>query len=168
MALYAYALVKRRNRTRLLPPLSLVGSIIHGTLERIVEIADAEGIRDCVYVLGQVSDEDLFNLFNDSRILVCPSEAEGFGLPIVEAMQSALPVVASNCGALPEIGSSAAIYVDPDDVSQLASAIEEALWNVSKRETMIQAGFLRGADFDWGKTADKTIEVWRGVCKSNL
>lgn len=166
--LYAYALVKKRNRTRSLPPLSLVGSIIHGTLERIIEIVDAEGIRDCVYILGQVSDDDLFNLFNDSRLLVCPSEAEGFGLPIVEAMQSALPVVASNRGALPEIGSSAAIYADPDDISQLADAIEEALWNDSRREKMIQAGLVRGAEFDWGKTADKTIEVWKSVCKPEV
>jgi glycosyltransferase involved in cell wall biosynthesis len=91
---------------------------------------------------------------------VLPSLYEGFGLPILEAMASGVPVVTSRGGALEEVAGDAAILVDPLDVEAIAAAIERALDDTSLRETLVQKGLARAAQFSWERTAKATLRVY--------
>ena len=74
--------------------------------------------------LGFVSDEDLMTLYRCARVAVAPSSYEGFGLPLLEAMQLGTPVIAARASSLPEVGGDAAVYVEPDDDAALATEIQ--------------------------------------------
>jgi glycosyltransferase involved in cell wall biosynthesis len=126
------------------------------TLERI----KAEpGVR---YV-GHVDGADLAALYKSAAVLAFPSLYEGFGLPLVEAMAYGVPCVVSNVGALPEVANGAAILVDPEDVSSIASGLERLLADAPLREKLAAAGRRRAADFTWERAADATREILRRI-----
>lgn len=146
-----------------LPELCFVGKDPKGMVARLEEIAREERVADRVHFRGRLSDEALLELYASSRLLVMPSEVEGFGLPIVEAMQAGLPVVTSTHSCLPEIAGGAAICVDPDDREAFAGAMRRALLEPELRASMIERGHARGAAFDWQRTASETIEVLASI-----
>lgn len=148
-----------------LPHLCFVGKDPKGALARLEQIAVEERVADRVHFRGRLSDEALLELIASSRLLVMPSEVEGFGLPIVEAMQAGLPVVTSTHSCLPEIAGSAALCVDPDDREAFAAAMRRALLEPELRARMIERGFERGAAFSWERTARETIEVLSRIAR---
>jgi glycosyltransferase involved in cell wall biosynthesis len=114
--------------------------------------------QDGVRTLGRVSDQELARLYRGARCLAYPSLAEGFGIPIVEAMASGTPVVTSRGGATEELAGRAAVLVDPLDVASIAAGLEEA---TARREELVRAGLERARAFTWGETAHRTAEVYR-------
>jgi len=76
---------------------------------------------------GRVSGSDLAALYRRARALIYPSLAEGFGLPVAEAMACGTPVVTSDCSSLPEVAGDAALLVDPEDTGAIATAVERIL-----------------------------------------
>lgn len=163
-AVRAYGYLKRQWPDGPLPGLFFVGRDPAGVGGELRELARSEGVEDTVHFMGCLSDESLLELYDSSRLLVFPSEVEGFGLPAVEAMQAGLPVVVSIHGSLPEIVGSAGICVDPDDVAAFAGAMQEALLDGKVRRRMINEGYLRGASFDWQRTAEHTM----GLLKASV
>jgi glycosyltransferase involved in cell wall biosynthesis len=113
---------------------------------------------DGVRTLGRVSDEKLARLYRGARCLAYPSLAEGFGIPIVEAMASGTPVVTSRGGATEEVAGGAAALVDPLDVVSIAAGIEEAS---ACRDELVTAGLERARAFSWVETARRTVAVYR-------
>jgi glycosyltransferase involved in cell wall biosynthesis len=111
-----------------------------------------------VRLLGRVSDEELARLYRGARCLAYPSLAEGFGIPIVEAMASGTPVVTSRGRATEETAGGAAVLVDPLDVASIAAGIEEA---TSRRDELVRAGLERASGFTWAETARRTVDVYR-------
>lgn len=112
-----------------------------------------------VRYLDFVSDDDLAVLYAGATLFCYPSLYEGFGLPILEAMQSEVPVLCSNASSLPEVGGDAVAYVDPLSVSDIASGMAEALQDTDRRHRLASAGRKRAELFSWGKTARQTIGV---------
>ncbi len=98
-------------------------------------------------------------LYRSAEVFVYPSLAEGFGLPVVEAMACALPVVCSDTAALTEVGGDAALYAPAADVGALALAIERALEDPAERRRLREAGPRRAALFSWKTTVEQTAEV---------
>ena len=96
-------------------------------------------------------------------MLVFPSFAEGFGLPLLEAMACGLPAAVSGCSALPEVGRDAAAYFDPAHHDQMAAVIGGLLRDEAKRADMREKGLRRARDFEWKKTAAATLEFYRTV-----
>lgn len=113
-----------------------------------------------VKLLGFVPTEDLVVLYNLATIFVYPSVYEGFGLPILEAMQSGCPVIISHDGSVPEVGGDAAYYFDGNKTESLEEAITKVLKSKTLQKELSQKGLEQAQNFSWRKTAEKTIEAY--------
>jgi glycosyltransferase involved in cell wall biosynthesis len=113
-----------------------------------------------VRLLGWVSEDDLEALYLGARCFVFPSLAEGFGLPVLEAMERGLPVACSNASSLPEVAGDAARYFDPFDVMDMRRAIAEVLADDSLRSRLAAAGRSRALLFSWERAAAETVAVY--------
>lgn len=128
------------------------------------------GVAERLRFLGWVSDEDLEGLYAAATCFAFPSLAEGFGLPVLEAMQRGVPVACSNAGPLPEIAGDAARYFDPLDVAEMTNALADLLRNERLREQLGGAGRRRAGSFTWERTARETAEsyerAWAGSARA--
>ncbi len=116
-----------------------------------------------VCLTGYVPDQLLPGLYAGSLGFVYPSLAEGFGLPPLEAMACGVPVLASRTTALPEVCSSAALYFDPTNVSDLSQAIRLLVGDRDMRQELSFLGRKRAACFTWERTAHQTLSVLRSI-----
>lgn len=130
------------------------------------------GVADRIRFLGWVSDEDLEGLYAAATCFAFPSLAEGFGLPVLEAMQRGVPVACSAAGPLPEIAGDAVRYFDPLDVPGIALALSDLLRSDRLREKLAEGGRERARGFTWERTARGTIEsyerAWAGSARSSV
>jgi len=131
--------------------------------DRVREAARESGVADRIQFFGFVSDEDLLQLYNACDLFVFPSFYEGFGLPALEAMACGRAVVCANTTALPEVVDGAAIVFDPYVVDEMVRAIADLLLDSQLRARMERLGLQRAAHFSWQKTAEGTLNVFRGV-----
>lgn len=113
--------------------------------------------------LGYVPKEDLACLYNLAEVFVYPSFYEGFGLPPLEAMACGTPVIVSNTSAMPEVCGDGAIYVNPDDMSQLTQAILTLLEDMDMRKRLAKQGENRAAMFSWDKAAESHINLFQKI-----
>jgi glycosyltransferase involved in cell wall biosynthesis len=128
-----------------------------------VALAAAAGLApDRVRLLGRVSDPDLAVLLARATALVVPSRAEGFGLPLLEAMAVGTPVVTSDAPALVEVGGGAA-RVSALDPSALARALAEVARDEALRARMAAAGRVRAGAYSWDSAAQRLWTAARGV-----
>jgi len=121
------------------------------------------GLKDVVRFIGPVQDADLPALYGGAEVFVFPSQYEGFGFPVLEAMACGAPVVCSNRSSLPEIAGDAALLCDPTDVEALAHALEQVLGDLDLRNTLRARSLNRAAQFSWEQTAQQTLEAYRSV-----
>lgn len=119
-----------------------------------VALARAAGLSEgSVRTLGRVDDADLAVLLHRASALVVPSRAEGFGLPLLEAMAAGTPVLTSDVPALVEVAGGAARVVPRDDEAALAVALAELLADPGAAAALVAAGSRRAADFSWSTAA---------------
>ncbi|HXG31842.1 MAG TPA: glycosyltransferase family 1 protein [Bryobacteraceae bacterium] len=111
--------------------------------------------------LGEVSDQELAGLYSGAAALLYPSLYEGFGLPVLEAMQCGTPVIASRIPAISEVAQEAAVLVDPRDVRAWAEAMEAVLTRPEWAAELRDRGLARAAEFSWRRTARLTREVYQ-------
>jgi glycosyltransferase involved in cell wall biosynthesis len=110
---------------------------------------------------GRLGPEDLDAVYRGADLVAYVSLYEGFGLPIVEAMQRGVPVLGSTTAAVAETAGDAAALVDPLDVAAIAEALAAALTDDGLRATLAARGRERAADFSWGATARATLDAYR-------
>lgn len=103
-----------------------------------------------------VSSEDLEGLYALAAAFVFPSLAEGFGLPVLEAMARGVPVACSDRTSLPEVAGDAALLFDPDDPGAIAAALTRLLSDAAEAQRLRAAGAARAATFTWERTAELT------------
>lgn len=116
----------------------------------------------------QASDEELAALYAGATAFVCPSRYEGFGLPIIEAMNCGCPVVTTRCGSLPEIAGDAAEYFDPDCTDELIDVLERVTKDSVVRARMICIGRQRAARFTWDRCVKETLAVYLQAVEKRL
>jgi glycosyltransferase involved in cell wall biosynthesis len=115
---------------------------------------------DRVLFLGRVADEDLPCIYRGALALIFPSLFEGFGFPPLEAMACGIPVASSQRASLAEVVGDAALPFDPEDVDDIASAIERIVADEPLRERLRQAGAQRAGAYTWDVAASRHIEVY--------
>jgi glycosyltransferase involved in cell wall biosynthesis len=113
--------------------------------------------RDRIVVTGFVTDDDRAALLTGCGLFVYVSLYEGYGLPIVEAMQAGAPVVTSAVSSMPEAAGGAAVLVDPSDPKAIAEGMLDAL---RRRAELIDAGHRRVAHLSWDRVARETLAVY--------
>jgi glycosyltransferase involved in cell wall biosynthesis len=111
-------------------------------------------------LLGEVPDADLPGLYSGALACVYPSLYEGFGLPVVEAMQCGALVITSRDPAVLEVSGDGAVHVDATDTAALAEAMRAAATNSVGFKEVRQRALARAAQFSWRNTARRTREVY--------
>jgi glycosyltransferase involved in cell wall biosynthesis len=140
-------------------PLLVVGQPGWGGVD-VVARAASLGLGPRVRLLGRLSDADLAVVLSRAAALVAPSRAEGFGLPVLEAMAAGVPVVSSDAPALLEVGGGATVTVPVGDSSALALALADVLGSPSRRAELSAAGLRRAGDFSWEAAARRLWELY--------
>lgn len=123
-------------------------------------------IEDRVVLAGYVNDSQLQQLYLGARCLVLPSLYEGFGLPVLEAMQFGVPAIVSDAGALPEVTGDAALFIDPQSVNSIARTIEMLMQDQGLHARLSMQGKKRAGEFSWQRAARSTIDVFNSVVNS--
>jgi glycosyltransferase involved in cell wall biosynthesis len=123
------------------------------------------GLKPMIQVLtAPISNTQLQALYTEANWYIQPSWYEGFGLPVLEAMQCGTPVVSSTGGSLTEIVGDAAVTFDPKVQGALTVALEKALaMPESKRLELVAKGLHQASRFSWKQAAEETVKVYRSV-----
>ena len=158
--LYLGSLMKRKNISRLIdawrqartqiPGLSLIVAGAAGDLD--ISLTSEPGL----HILGSLSDNDAAGLLSGAAVFVYPSLYEGFGLPILEAMQAGTPVITSKDPALMEVAGGAALHVDAKSAEEFSSAIVAVVNRPGLRERLKEKGRQRASRYSWQATAVTT------------
>lgn len=114
---------------------------------------------------GYIADQDLPAIYSGASLFLFPSIFEGFGLPVLEAMQCGVPVIASNTSSLPEVVGDAGRLLPLDNSSDWIDSIGELLVNQKENQSYRDKGLEKAKQFSWKKTAEETLNVYRGVLK---
>ncbi len=118
-----------------------------------------------VITTGFIPDDDLPALYSGATAFVYVSEYEGFGLPVLEAMQCGCPVITSNVSSLPEVAGNAAMLIKPHDISALEKSMETVLTNKTVQKEMRTKSLEQANAFSWEKTAQETLHVYKSLEK---
>lgn len=118
---------------------------------------------DNISVLGFVPDEDLVALYNCATLALMPSLYEGFGLPVVEAMQCGCPVISSHSGSLAEVAGDAAYIVDPFNIDNMAEGLSKVFSDEKLQQLLQKKGLQQAQKFSWQQTAADTLKVYEKV-----
>lgn len=115
-----------------------------------------EGMRykDDVVFTGRLGNEELHQVLGAALALTFVPFFEGFGIPVIEAMNAGVPVICSNTTSLPEVGGNAVLYVDPYSMSQIKDAMIKIYEDQELREELISKGFVQKEKFSWDKTSE--------------
>lgn len=112
---------------------------------------------------GFIKDEELNALLQDAQMLVYPSLYEGFGMPIIEAMNTETPVIASNITSMPEVAGDAALLVNPYSAEEISLAMSRLLSDSKLGKQLILKGKKRAKQYSWKKTAEKYIALYQSL-----
>ena len=173
--IYVSALHPRKNVKRLLMAfdkmkessgsdvkLVLVGPEYFKNTDMYTVYATMKHKQDVIFT-GRLNADELCKAMGAALALTYVSYFEGFGIPLIEAMQCDVPVITANVTSMPEVAGDAALLVDPLSVDSIAKAMLDVLQNERLREELIGKGRKRKDFFSWDKTAALT---WDAITKS--
>jgi glycosyltransferase involved in cell wall biosynthesis len=116
-----------------------------------------------IVIFSNLSSDNLPNLYRYAELYVFTSYCEVFGLTSLEAMSQKTPVVISNKSSLPEINGNAAIYFDPDDVSEIANSLKMTLIDNSLKQKLIEEGIAQLKKYNSKDNIKKTIRIIENI-----
>ncbi|MEM7600643.1 MAG: glycosyltransferase family 1 protein [Verrucomicrobiota bacterium] len=147
----AFAEINQSNQFRLV----LVG---------VERSGDPEGVIST----GYLTDESRDAVYDAALAYVFASRYEGFGLPLLEAMEAGLPVASSWAGSLKEVGGDACLFFDPTQRSEISDAMLRLFEDGDLRGRLVELGEKRASKFCWEKTASETLDVFQRVYQHSL
>lgn len=116
-------------------------------------LIDRHGLANCIQMEYSISDDELKKRYAGAHAFVYPTEYEGFGLPVIEALASGTLVLTSDTSSLPEVGGDAPLYFDPYSIDAIASTLKVASqMSDSERQKRIMVGKTWAKQFTWAKS----------------
>lgn len=119
--------------------------------------------RDDVVMTGYVGEEEIKKLIGSAYAMVYPSLFEGFGVPVLEAMQSDVPVITSLNSSMQEIAKEAALYADPESPADIAEKMMLLYKDEKLRSQLIEKGRVTGKQYSWEQSAE---HLWQSIEKA--
>ncbi len=132
----------------------LIEPILESALATLPEVQRAR-----IVFTGYVGDNDVASLYSGATALLLPSLYEGFGFPVLEAMQCGTPVLCSDTSSLPELAGDAAVLVDPLSVESISDGMVRIVTDTTLRTILISKGYEQASRFTWSRAAAATMAV---------
>ncbi len=120
-------------------------------------------LEDSVTITGWIPRAELYDLFARAAAFVYPSQFEGFGIPVLEALAAGVPAACSRLPSLAEIAGACATFFDPNRIDEMVRAVEAITSDTPERERLRQAGLERARDFTWERSARALVRVFEEV-----
>ena len=158
--LKAFSVFKKRQQTNM--KLILTGRLAW-KYESFTESMKTYKYRNDVVMTGYVPEEELVKITGAAYGLVYPSLLEGFGVPVLEAMQCDVPVITSANSSMQEIAKDAALYADANSHTDIADKMMMLYKNENLRKELIEKGRLTARQYSWDKTA---ALLWKSIVKA--
>lgn len=133
--------------------------------KKIMDVATEAGVQDRVILTGAISEQEKYWYIKNCEAFLFPSLAEGFGLPVVEAMYYGKPLILSTHTSLPEIGGELAYYFKDFEPDNMQKVLEESLEHYNKNPELAAQIIDRAKSFSWDDAAKKYLEVYRSIYK---
>ncbi|MCX7955848.1 MAG: glycosyltransferase family 4 protein [Patescibacteria group bacterium] len=135
--------------------------------KEIFNLVNNLNLENDVYFTDYITDNQLIFLYKNAFCFVLPSFYEGFGIPILEAMNFGCPVISSFSSSLPEIAADACLYFDPNNVFDLVEKLKLIKEDKKLKNDLIKKGQKRIKEFSWEKCAEKTLTLIKN-CVDNF
>ena len=129
----------------------------------IFSFARQNGLTNRIHMLSGVPTSDLYAIYQQAECFVYPSRYEGFGIPVIEAIQSRLPVIACTGSCLEEAGGPDNVYVDPDEPQEMAMAIKSITDNPDAARQIVTRSLDYIRRFENGNVAQEMLNVYRSL-----
>ncbi len=140
-------------------PLVIIGQR-HFGFKDIFDLINRLGLGNKIIILENVGDEELPAIYRHARLFVYPTYAEGFGMPLLEAMASGLPIISSNRTSIPEVVGQAGILIDPGNVDELTSVMRRVLSDAELHMKIKQDALSRVTSFQWQISAKIVRQIY--------
>jgi glycosyltransferase involved in cell wall biosynthesis len=131
--------------------------------QAIQDAISRSGKQDRIHILGFVPSHHLLAIYRGAHIYIQPSWYEGFGFPVLEALEQGTPVVSASTGSLPEVGGSYVHYFNPSDKKSLFSLLTDLLKNQNARTQYQESGKKWAHSFSWEKVVKETHAVYEKI-----
>ena len=119
-----------------------------------------------IHHLKYLSDELLALFYSQASVFLYPSYYEGFGLPVLEAMNWGTPVITSNISSLPEVVGDAGIMIDPYDIHGICEGLWQIIGDQELSDNLSHRSLARAKLFSWQKTAQETLRAYKTILPS--
>lgn len=149
---------KEKNDTKLV----IVGEKYYWTREIKQAYINMRHRNDVIFT-GRLSTQDLKKVLGSALVMTYIPYFEGFGIPILEAMNANIPVITSNVTSMPEVAKDAALLIDPFSTESISDAMLYLYKDEDMRRMLIEKGNKRKQDFSWDKTAEA---LWKSIEKT--
>ena len=158
--LKAFSLFKKRQQSSM--KLVLAGRLAW-KYDSFVKNLKTYKYRDDVVMTGYVNEEEIRKLVGAAYAMVYPSLFEGFGVPVLEAMQCDVPVITSLDSPMQEIANEAALYADPESPADIAEKMMLLYKDEKLRSQLIEKGRVTGKQYSWDLSAER---LWMSIEKA--
>lgn len=161
-------LCPRKNQLRLIKAYARLPSSLRSQHQLLLvggrgwhdqEIVTMSQGTEGVVCLGFLPQSECDQLLGTCALFAYPSLYEGFGLPVLQAMQSGIPVLTSNRGSLAEVAGDAACIVDPEDRDSICSGLQLVLSDLGVQQSLSDKGLVQSKRFSWAKTVDLMLDA---------
>ncbi|HEX6288543.1 MAG TPA: glycosyltransferase family 1 protein [Herpetosiphonaceae bacterium] len=129
----------------------------------IQQLIDSLGLQDQVIWTGHLPDHEMNILLSGAAVFAYPSLYEGFGIPLLEAMQCEVPILTSNVSSLPEVAGDAAVLVKPTDVAAIGAGLRRLLEDNSLRAQLIEKGRVQRTRFSYRRMAEQYVDLYQAA-----
>lgn len=153
------SILKAINQKNIKEPFVIIGKPTP-YLDKIYKYIKQNNLQKQVFVKNNVTTEDLPLIYQSAQLFVLPSLYEGFGIPLIEAMNCGLPVVTSHGACFAETCGDAAEYVNPLDSDEIGHSISKILSNNNLRLEMIKKGYEHVKKFSELNVAERLMEIY--------